>query len=763
MSKEPIRENTRYKQGITQITLTEATFANSPAKMRTIEPTWINFFFGNNGSGKTTISRTIRNCGNGVMFEDGKTADDYNIAVYNQDFVTNDLSLDSLPGVFMLGEENIDDRKQLDGKTEERRQLEEQARKTDGERQAKATERDKKHNSFVADVWKTAAKFKQVFGGSGNLRTKELCVDTVLKINPTVAPDYSFEQLQAEFATANSDAKEFELFLPLNLDKLEDVETYPLLKQRITSTADSSFARFMQSLGAVKWVDDGRRLYAPKADGKCPYCRQPLKGLNKDIQKEIEACFDEQYDEDCRKIADYVHKYAEYIDVFIDTVKRYIANLPQTGYGDKGEYERQLELLVKTLEINKGKLAEKVAKPSEEIVLETTRPYLVALNALIQETNSAFQKENEIIRNKGKAREACLDKIWPLLVWEVREIKKTYLAAAENLGREIKDLEQKLSKEQREIGVLKNEITRLSEKLGGNALPVEVINSLLSKSGFRGFQLANHNRIPDKYVVIRQDGSEAKNLSEGERNFIAFLYFYHLVHGSWKKEDLDKPKLVVIDDPVSSMDSGVLFIVGLLVRKFIEDCFCDGKDHNIKQIFVLTHNPYFHKAVSHKYETNQEELVQKSAFYAVKKSEDNISTVRICENETGANEINALNVSPVKNSYDALWCEYRDVQLPSTLLSIIRRIVEYHFLQLCSYSIDHLRLTVKSFIGDNEQEQRLADEMLQYIYDDLHDIADGIYFTPNSETSDYKKVFAKVFEAMGQKTHYQKMSAAENE
>ncbi len=66
---------------------------------------------------------------------------------------------------------------------------------------------------------------------------------------------------------------------------------------------------------------------------------------------------------------------------------------------------------------------------------------------------------------------------------------------------------------------------------------------------------------------MRQDGTVADKLSEGERNFIAFLYFYHLVRGSLTDSDVSKDKIVVIDDPVLSMDSSVLFIVSTLVMK----------------------------------------------------------------------------------------------------------------------------------------------------------------------------------------------------
>ena len=103
------------------------------------------------------------------------------------------------------------------------------------------------------------------------------------------------------------------------------------------------------------------------------------------------------------------------------------------------------------------------------------------------------------------------------------------------------------------------------------------------------------------YEVIRPDGTVAEKLSEGERNFIAYLYYYHLVKGSLSSEAV-KDKIVPIDDPVSSMDSGALFIVSAFVREMIEVCY-NNTDYRsnkvdgdyIKQVFILTHNVYFHK------------------------------------------------------------------------------------------------------------------------------------------------------------------------
>ena len=47
--------NPKMKSAIEKITLNDATFSNE-----VIEPTYVNFFYGKNGAGKSTIARTFR-------------------------------------------------------------------------------------------------------------------------------------------------------------------------------------------------------------------------------------------------------------------------------------------------------------------------------------------------------------------------------------------------------------------------------------------------------------------------------------------------------------------------------------------------------------------------------------------------------------------------------------------------------------------------------------------------------------------------------
>ena len=78
----------KIKSEIIRIDLADASYKDSHAY---IEPTYVNFFFGNNGAGKSTIAKAIKN-GAGVTYAPGRTSADYLPLVYNQEFIDENLS-----------------------------------------------------------------------------------------------------------------------------------------------------------------------------------------------------------------------------------------------------------------------------------------------------------------------------------------------------------------------------------------------------------------------------------------------------------------------------------------------------------------------------------------------------------------------------------------------------------------------------------------------------------------------------------------------
>lgn len=760
----------KYKGTIEKVDVVDATFAKS--LQREIEPTYINFFYGNNGTGKSTIARTIRKAterdpgtgqvGGGLTWKEGKPYLDYSTVVFNRDFVEGELNFDTMHGVFMLGEERIDAQEVIEKEQKTQDKLSELLVKDKADLETQQTKKAKAAETFQKLCWKAAGKYYNDFGGrKGDFQSTAKCVARVMRTTPV---ERNEDDLKKRFDTATDpNARKYDLFVKLSFDDLTKYENFSLLSESIVNTTDSAFSRFMQAIDAVAWVQEGHKHYAPNANGKCPYCQRPLE----EIEAEIVECFGGKYAEDTAKLTSFQQKYAVYVDAFIDMIQEYVdfLNSIPKGFGDIPAYELNLAKLREAVTRNYKTIADKVAKPSEEVKIEPIGTFLEDINVLIDDTNKLFNDNNAIFARQEDEQATVLDEVWELLAFDLQETIKKYNATDKEYDVALTALTKSIKEGQSAVGQSKNKISNLAEKLGGCEATIQKINDLLIRSGFRGFKLEKHDRIPDKYIVIREDGSVVKdNLSEGERNFIAFLYFYHLVQGSWKREDLTKGKIVVIDDPVSSMDSGVLSIVGSLVRELIDDCFCDGKKHNIQQMFILTHNPYFHYAVSQEMLRPEDAHYKKVAFFEVKKDETNISTISepcIQTSHSKDPDVTQENYSPVQNSYTALWQEYKDAKLPTTLLHIIGRIVDYHFILLCSYEHADLKKQVSEYLVGDTSKIKLVDEMLRSVYESpaADDSVDHmIYYPASNDNNDYKEAFRALFKAMGQEAHYAKMS-----
>ena len=63
----------------------------------------------------------------------------------------------------------------------------------------------------------------------------------------------------------------------------------------------------------------------------------------------------------------------------------------------------------------------------------------------------------------------------------------------------------------------------------------------------------------EHYYQIKRENGEIANstLSEGEITFITFLYFMQLVKGGNTPETTNSDRIIVIDDPISSLDSTI--------------------------------------------------------------------------------------------------------------------------------------------------------------------------------------------------------------
>lgn len=219
----------------------------------------------------------------------------------------------------------------------------------------------------------------------------------------------------------------------------------------------------------------------------------------------------------------------------------------------------------------------------------------------------------------------------------------------------------------------------------------------------------------------------SKSLSEGEKNFVTFLYFYHVLKGSQTESGMTADKVVVIDDPVSSLDSDVLFIVSSVIRELFDDV--RNNKGTIKQVFVLTHNIYFHKEVT--YNPKRRDIALREETFWLLKKVVYESTVEKQQN------------NPIKTSYELLWAEVRNENRSNvTIQNTLRRILENYFKLLGGIPLEDL---YTKFDG---KDKIICKALCSWVHDGSHSAFDDYYYTPLDDTSvdKYLQVFKQIFE-----------------
>lgn len=547
------------------------------------------------------------------------------------------------------------------------------------------------------------------------------------------------------------------------------------------NTSNTPFADFLKEVGATEWVRQGHADYHEKAGGKCPYCSQELP---QNFEEILAASFDTQYQTNLQKLDAFLAAYRDTANALFVPLSR----LPDEVYPaiDTKPYHDKLTAVKAVIAENIEKIKSKVAEPSKIIALDEVESLLQELSDIISGFNRLIDANNDIVSAGPKKKAECKKAVFEQIAYTLKDVLEAYARSESALDAEIQAQQDIINTQKEVLDQLKEDLRILNSQTVETETAMKSINTMLRDSGFQGFELRpRHEEIirPDgsvervvptpaiNYEVVRTDtGKIAENLSEGEKNFIAFLYFQQLVFGRESADGDTREKIVVIDDPVSSMDSSALFIVSAQIRKMIEVCRNNADNRNpvvsgnfIKQIFILTHNAYFHREVTYAY-ANRYDFV---SFYLIRKT-DNKSSIRLCDCPNPDCPSERMNVNPVKNSYAALWDEYKDASSGIPLMSIIRRILEYYFLQLCGYEGSDLRkrileenkdaFTHDDFGNEDFSKFELASAMLSYIAANSSGINDGMHYVDDCiDVQQCRDTFQMIFHHMGQDQHYEMM------
>ncbi len=608
-------------------------------------------------------------------------------------------------------------------------------------------ERKEKEKDFTDSCWEKLYKkneedFKEILEG---FKRKEKFKEKILKEFENDKYNQSeivgLEKLKEKIEIVFGENQTELALLECNLTDFDFIENHSIWEQKIVGSGDAAIADLIKRLSNEDWVAWGREYI--KDNSICPFCQKET--ITEEFKKQLESYFDTSYQESIETIKEKMEDYASRTAGALERLDK-IVETEQKNQQTKLDTEN-LKIIIETLKSkingNQQKMFDKGKEMSRSFKLESTKNEIKEIRDLIDTANQQIAKHNEIIKNIKNQKKTCVEQTWKFLVNEFKSDIQEYDKKRCGLEKGISNLNEEIRENQEKIKKLENEIRELEKTMVSIRPIVNEINTLLERYGFTNFGLAC-TEDEKSYRIQREDGQlVGETLSEGEVTFITFLYYYHLTKGSLKESDISKNKVLVIDDPISSLDSNILFIVSVLVKELMKETMKETMKEktNIKQIIILTHNTYFYKNITYDLKRYQ----GKYSFWIINK-DNNISKIK------------SYKENPIKNSYELLWQEVKQAKENNaswvSLQNVMRRIIEYYFRILGGFK--HNDSLSECF--ENIEEERVCNSFISWFNDGSHGISDDL-FVQSQDTSieTYLKVFEKIFKETGHEAHYKMM------
>jgi wobble nucleotide-excising tRNase len=704
----------------------------------------LNYFFGANGTGKTTVSRVLAHIDRfpacRIAWENGRPLD---VLVYNHDFIQdNFIQIHSVKGIFSLGKSEFNILQKIEeikcdiDRLNEKINIYNHTLNGNGDndngikKQLLTSE-----ETFTERCWTIKQKYDSQFGERGlepyrgsKKRFKEQVLNEAATNNSDLIPLTELEAkakiVFSETATQNQNIQQYQF------QKILLLESSHILKKRIIGKQDIDIAKHISKWNNSDWVYNGITYYDSN-EHVCPFCQQDV---GEEFITRLRDYFDESFKQDRLEVdkllSDYITE--------SDNIKQYISKILNNDFIEQDRLESNLRLLESKIEKNIQSLQHKQIELSREIELVTLETTLNSIIAIIALANDQIDFHNKIILNKENEEKILKKQIWRFVIQELHDTIVNYQTQRDHFQSSVDNLQRKISNRQDEIAINEAELKSLESQMVSVKPTIDEINRILSAFGFANFHLTT-GQDNFTYRIVRSDNSDALDtLSEGERNFLTFLYFYYLSLGSHSQNGISTNKILVIDDPVSSLDSDILFIVSSLIRKICENI--KNKQGTIKQIFILTHNVYFFKEISYEHNRQHDCALLNETFWLFKKQELSIS-------------IESQKTIPVKTTYDLLWNDIRNHRNNPLIQNTLRRVLEYYFKLVGGIPVNDL------YSRFQESDIPLCKALVSWIHDGSHSaFSDDHYMTLDAAGIDrYLGVFKSIFEHSGHIAHYNLM------
>lgn len=523
----------------------------------------INLIYGINGSGKSTFSEYLRKrtdaeyteCSIEPVIND----DEEEIFVYNENYVEEVFyNSDYQRGVFSLSKENVDAHKKIDSANTILQKLYIENQKLKDEKKTEELAYKSTKSRYIDLIW----KIKTLYTGgdrvldfcfTGLKGSKETLFHHVIsvKLLPN-APTEDIDQIKKEIIQLNQYKGTVIPKIPEFNFIAQSIENQHLFEEVITGNPNSRVAKLIDKLHNSDWVKAGLELDSPEI---CPFCQRPYG--NDNIISELKSYFNKDYE-----------NALDEIKIMRDRYKRAFEQLPVIDIFSqidflsdlKKDYNNTCTLLKNTIESNIRKIDEKYKNPSVIIKLDSTVEYLNKINEIINSANEAIDIFNKKILSVDIEIEELKQRFWSKIrydynqsIIEFNNQTKDFDKKTNKINEQVKSLTSQIEKQRKIIATEQNNIINIDASISH-------INGMLVDMGITDFKIDKYGE-DGLYRIIRGDDDTPvfKTLSEGERTIISILYFLEACQGVLNKELSPKKRIIVIDDPISSLSNLYIF------------------------------------------------------------------------------------------------------------------------------------------------------------------------------------------------------------
>lgn len=581
-----------------------------------------NVIYGWNGSGKTSLSNLFRHIQRRQPLTEGQVevlVDQTRIAgesfstaalpairVFNRDAVDRnifELSNQQFPPVFFLGEDSVEKQQRI-GELKKQLTVKLQEESTWERKRSSA---DSALDAFCAEEAKGVKNLLTVAGGGpfNNYNAANFKADAQRIAVATPAP-LTEDQRQQHLATkdgkpmpkVSDPSVSFPDFASLT------VRTQAMLRRSVVS---SIIAELAEDPSIAGWVSAGLSLHCGEhVSGKCRFCGQSLPGQR--IQQ-LQAHFNDEFkqfqsDVDAL-VADITSAQGFPKALRIPPQEALYENLRPEYEKARGTLNQQMATVQVSLDVLRRALDSKRDQPFKSLELlpfitnqspsgeqanrieaffQSVATGLTALSVAMGKT--AFDQLKTLIARHNDhtdSFDAAVKAARTILAQD--EVIKALPEWAKK-SKALVDAKGRIASAHQEVDKLKKEIAELEVQVRQHRRPAEELNQEVA--AYLGRDELQFEVEQNGYRITRA-GHPATHLSDGERTAIAFLYFLKSLQGT----DFDlKTGIVVIDDPVSSLDANSLFSAFAFMKQ---------RTAEAGQLFVLTHNFAFFRQVRNWY------------------------------------------------------------------------------------------------------------------------------------------------------------------